>query len=394
MKGNDIYKESLLFHRTTKGKIEVSPKITVKNMHDLAVVYTPGVAEICRVISKEPSKIYDLTIKWNTVAVITDGSAVLGLGDIGPKAALPVMEGKALLFKEFANIDAFPLCLNTKDVDEIVKTISYISPVFGGINLEDISSPRCFEIEKKLSDILDIPVFHDDQHGTAVVTLAGLINALKIVEKDISNIKIVINGAGAAAVATAKFLITAGAKNVIVCDSKGIIYRGRRENMNKVKEEIAKITNRDNLKGSLREAIVGADVFIGLSVGNVLDEEMIKSMNTNPIVFAMANPIPEIMPDVAKRAGARIVATGRSDFPNQINNCLGFPGIFRGALDVRAKEINEEMKLSAAYAIASLIKDEELNEEYIIPSIFDERVVKVVSEAVKKAAIKTSVTRI
>jgi len=385
----NIYEESLKLHEENRGKIEVVSKTEVKDMHDLAVVYTPGVAEPCRKIHDKTSEVYRYTSKGNMVAVVSDGTAVLGLGDIGPEAALPVMEGKAVLFKHFANVDAFPICLATKDPD-----VTLIAPSFGGINLEDISAPRCFEIENRLKKILDIPVFHDDQHGTAVIVLSGLLNALKIVGKDIKQIKITVNGAGAAAVAVTKFLISAGVRNVILCDSKGIIYEGRKENMNPVKEEMAKITNRGILKGTLADAIKGADVFLGMSVAGALKPEMVKTMASDSIIFAMANPTPEIMPDEAKKAGARIVATGRSDFPNQVNNCLGFPGIFKGALKVRASQINEEMKMAAAHAIASLISEEDLNKGVIIPDAFDPRVVKVESEAVAKAAIESGVAKI
>jgi len=390
----NLNEEALKLHEKYRGKIEVISKTEVKDMHDLAIIYTPGVAEPCRKIHQDISKVYKYTTKGNMVAVVTDGTAVLGLGDIGPEAALPVMEGKVVLFKHFAGVDAFPICLNTKDPDKIVEAVALMAPTFGGINLEDISAPRCFEIENRLKKMLDIPVFHDDQHGTAVIVLSGLINALKIVKKKIDEIKIVVNGAGAAAIAVTKFLFSAGAKNAILCDSKGIIYKGRKENMNPVKEEIANITNKRMLEGSLVDAISGADVFIGLSVAGVLKLEMVKSMANDPIIFAMANPIPEIMPDVAKKASARIVATGRSDFPNQVNNCLGFPAIFKGALKVRASQINEKMKLAAAYALSSIISEEELNEEYIIPDVFDPRVVERESEAVAKAAIESGVARI
>jgi len=390
----NIYEEALKLHEENKGKIEVISKTKVKNMHDLAVVYTPGVAEPCRKIHQDVSQVYKYTTKGNMVAVVTDGTAVLGLGDIGPEAALPVMEGKAVLFKHFAGVDAFPICLATKDPDKIVEAVTLIAPSFGGINLEDISAPRCFEIEERLKKILDIPVFHDDQHGTAVIVLSGLINALKIVGKDIDQIKVAVNGAGAAAIAVLKFLMSAGVKNAILCDSKGSIYEGRKENMNLVKEEMAKVTNRKLLKGTLADAIVGADVFLGLSVAGALSKEMVRSMASDPIIFAMANPIPEIMPDEAKEAGARIIATGRSDFPNQVNNCLGFPAIFKGALKVRASQINEEMKLAASYALASLISEEDLKKEIIIANVFDPRVVEVESEAVAKAAIKSGVARI
>ena len=390
----NIYEESLKLHEENRGKIEVISKTEVKDMHDLAVVYTPGVAEPCRKIHDKTSEVYKYTSKGNMVAVVTDGTAVLGLGDIGPEAALPVMEGKAVLFKHFAGVDAFPICLATKDPDKIVEAVTLIAPSFGGINLEDISAPRCFEIEERLKKILDIPVFHDDQHGTAIVVLSGLINALKVVGKDLDKIKVVVNGAGASAIAVLKFIISAGVKHAILCDSKGIIYEGRKENMNSVKEEMAKITNKEKIKGTLADAIKGADVFLGLSVAGVLKPEMVKTMASDSIIFAMANPTPEIMPDIAKAAGARIVATGRSDFPNQVNNCLGFPAIFKGALKVRASQINEEMKLAAAHALASLISEDELHDENVIADVFDPRVVERESEAVAKAAIESGVARI
>ena len=390
----NIYEEALELHEKNQGKVEIASKSKIKDMHDLAVVYTPGVAEPCRKINKNITDVYKYTCKGNMVAVVSDGTAVLGLGDIGPEAALPVMEGKAVLFKHFAGVDAFPICLATKDPDKIVETVALLAPGFGGINLEDISAPRCFEIEEKLKKILNIPVFHDDQHGTAIVVLSGLINALKVVNKDIGKIKLVVNGAGASATAVLKFIISAGAKNTIMCDSKGIIYEGRKEHMNSSKEEMAKITNKEKVKGTLAEAVTGADVFLGLSAAGVLKPEMVKTMAKDAIVFAMANPTPEIMPDEAKAAGARIVATGRSDFPNQVNNCLGFPGIFKGALKVRASKINEEMKLAAAYALASLISEEELNENNIIANAFDPRVVERESEAVAKAAVESGVARI
>jgi len=390
----NIYEEALKLHEENRGKIEVISKTKVKNMHDLAVVYTPGVAEPCRKIHQDVSQVYKYTTKGNMVAVVTDGTAVLGLGDIGPEAALPVMEGKAVLFKHFAGVDAFPICLATKDPDKIVETVTLIAPSFGGINLEDISAPRCFEIEERLKKILDIPVFHDDQHGTAIVVLSGLINALKVVGKDLDKVKVVVNGAGASAIAVLKFIMSAGVKNAILCDSKGTIYEGRKENMNPVKEEMAKVTNRKMIKGALADAIVGADVFLGLSVAGALKPEMVKTMASDSIIFAMANPTPEIMPDEAKKAGARIVCTGRSDFPNQVNNCLGFPAIFKGALKVRASQINEEMKLAAAYALASLISEDELNDENVIANVFDPRVVEWESEAVAKAAIESGVARI
>jgi len=390
----NIYEESLKLHEENRGKIEVISKTEVKDLHDLAVVYTPGVAEPCRKIHENINDVYKYTSKGNMVAVVSDGTAVLGLGDIGPEAALPVMEGKAVLFKHFAGVDAFPICLATKDPDKIVEAVTLIAPSFGGINLEDISAPRCFEIEERLKKILNIPVFHDDQHGTAVIVLSGLINALKVVGKDMDKIKIAVNGAGAAAIAVLKFLMSAGVKNAILCDSKGIIYECRKENMNPVKEEMAKVTNRGMVKGSLADAIKGADVFLGMSVAGVLKPEMVKTMASDPIIFAMANPTPEIMPDEARKAGARIVATGRSDFPNQVNNCLGFPAIFKGALKVRASQINEEMKLAASHALASLISEEDLNKGIIIANAFDPRVVEVESEAVAQAAIKSGVARI
>jgi malate dehydrogenase (oxaloacetate-decarboxylating) len=389
-----INEEALKLHEENKGKIKVISKTEVKNMHDLAVVYTPGVAEPCRKIHQDVNQVYRYTTKGNMVAVVTDGTAVLGLGDIGPEAALPVMEGKAVLFKHFAGVDAFPICLATKDPDKIVEAVTLIAPGFGGINLEDISAPRCFEIEERLKKILDIPVFHDDQHGTAIVVLSGLINALKLIGKDLDNIKVVVNGAGASAIAVLKFIMSAGVKNAILFDSKGTIYEGRKKNMNPVKEEMAKITNKDKIKGTLADAIKGADVFLGLSVAGALKPEMVKTMASDSIIFAMANPTPEIMPDEAKAAGARIVATGRSDFPNQVNNCLGFPAIFKGALKVRASQINEEMKLAAAHALASLISEDELSDESVIVDVFDPRVVERESEAVAKAAIESGVARI
>ena len=389
----DIKKEALELHRKWKGKIEVISRVEVKNSRDLSLTYTPGVAEPCLAIKDDVNLSYEYTRRWNTVAVITDGSAVLGLGDIGPEAGMPVMEGKCVLFKSFADVDAFPLCIKSKDVDEIVNTIKLISGSFGGINLEDISAPRCFEIERRLKEECDIPIFHDDQHGTAIVVLAALINALKIVGKDMKDIKIVVNGVGAAGTAIIRLLMSTGLKNVVACDINGIIYEGM-EGLDPEKTAIAKITNLEKQKGTLRDAVAGADVFIGVSAGNVLTPDMVKSMAKDAIVFAMANPVPEIMPDLAKKAGARIVGTGRSDFANQINNVLAFPGVFRGALDVRASDINDEMKIAAAEAIASLISPEELNEEYIIPAAFDERVAKTVAKAVAKAAKESGVARI
>ncbi|MBQ3572251.1 MAG: NADP-dependent malic enzyme, partial [Clostridia bacterium] len=358
--------ESLKKHYEWRGKIEVAQRVEVKDKTDLSLAYTPGVATPCLEIQKDESKSYELTRRWNTVAVITDGTAVLGLGDIGPVAGMPVMEGKALLFKAFGDVDAIPLCIKSKDVDELVRTIYLISGSFGGINLEDISAPRCFEVEQKLKEICDIPVFHDDQHGTAIVLGAALINALKVVKKDIGKVRVVINGAGSAGVAISKFLLKLGVKDMLVCDRAGILYDGM-PNMTFAQAELAKQTNAQNLKGSLADAMKGADVFIGVSAPNIVSEEMVVSMNSDAIVFPMANPVPEIAPDLALKAGARVVGTGRSDFNNQINNVLAFPGIFRGALDARASCINEEMKIASAYAIASLISDEELNAEYIIP---------------------------
>jgi malate dehydrogenase (oxaloacetate-decarboxylating) len=381
-----IKEEALKMHRENRGKLEVRSKISVNSKYDLSLAYTPGVAEPCLEIKEDKSKVYDYTMKGNTVAVVTNGTAVLGLGDIGPEAGLPVMEGKALLFKEFGGIDAFPICLDTKDPDKIIETVKLIAPSFGGINLEDIKAPECFYIERRLKEEMDIPVFHDDQHGTAVVVLAGLYNALKLVGKELEEIQIVINGAGAAGISICKLLLLAGAKNIVMCDKKGAILEGE-EWLNEAQKEIAIITNRRLQRGTIGEIIKNKDVFIGVSGPNVLDEDMVKSMNKDSIIFAMANPTPEVMPDIAKRAGARIVATGRSDFPNQINNVLVFPGIFKGALEIRAKEITEAMKLAAARGIAELIKNEELNEDYIIPDALDKRVCAAVAEEVKKAVV-------
>ncbi|NLN41892.1 MAG: NAD-dependent malic enzyme [Clostridiales bacterium] len=389
----DIKKEALELHRQWRGKIEVINRVEVKNSRDLSLAYTPGVAEPCLAIKDDVNLSYEYTRRWNTVAVITDGSAVLGLGDIGPEAGMPVMEGKCVLFKAFADVDAFPLCIKSKDVDEIVNTIKLISGSFGGINLEDIAAPRCFEIERRLKEECDIPIFHDDQHGTAIVVLAAMINALKIVGKDIKDIKVVVNGLGAAGTAIIRLLMSTGLKNVIACDINGIIYEGM-EGLDAEKAAIAKITNLEKQTGTLKDAIVGADVFIGVSAGNVLTQDMVRSMAKDAVVFAMANPVPEIMPDLAKKAGARVVGTGRSDFANQINNVLAFPGVFRGALDVRASDINDEMKLAAAGAIASLIGPEELNEESIFPAAVDERVAETVAKAVAKAAKESGVARI
>ena len=374
------------------GKIEVVSKVPLKTRADLSMAYTPGVARICDAIAKEPDKVLTLTIKKNTVAIVTDGTAVLGLGDIGPAAALPVMEGKAMLFKEFAGVDAFPICLNTKDPDEIVRTVKAISTVFGGINLEDIAAPRCFQIEERLREELDIPVFHDDQHGTAVVVLAALINALKLVGKQIGDVKVIVNGVGAAGVACTKIIMAAGVKNIVGCDQTGALYRGRRENMNWMKDWYAQNTNPDDEQGTVHEVIKGADVFLGLSVPGVIDAEDVKAMAEKPIVFAMANPVPEIMPEDAAPYVA-VMATGRSDYPNQINNVLSFPGIFRGALACRAARINEEMKLAASHAIAGIISDTELHPEYIVPSVFDKRVAEAVAREVEAAAHQTGVAR-
>lgn len=386
--------ESLKRHGEWKGKIEVVSRVPVATKEDLSFAYTPGVAEPCLEIQKDVEKSYDLTRRWNTCLVVTDGTAVLGLGDIGPEAGMPVMEGKCVLFKEFGDVDAFPLCIKSKDVDEIVNTVYLISGSCGGVNLEDIAAPRCFEIEKKLKEKCDIPIFHDDQHGTAIITLAGLINALKVVGKTKEEIKVVVNGAGAAATAITKLILSYGVKNVIMCDRTGAIYEGRQKGMNPYKEEMAKLTNAEKQEGSLEEVVVGADVFIGVSAPGALTTEMVKTMNKDAIVFACANPTPEIYPDEAKAGGARVIATGRSDFPNQINNVLAFPALFRGTFDVRAREINEEMKIAASLALANLISDEELNEDYIIPAAFDPRVKDAVSSAVAKAARDTGVARI
>lgn len=389
----DYAKESLKLHYELKGKLEITPRAKVDSKEALSLAYTPGVAEPCLVIQKDVEKSYELTRRWNTVAVVTDGTAVLGLGDIGPEAGMPVMEGKCVLFKAFGDVDAIPLCVRTKDVEEIVRTVSLLAGSFGGVNLEDISAPRCFEIEKRLKEICDIPIFHDDQHGTAVVTLAGLINALKLTGKKIEEVKIVTSGAGAAGIAIIKLLISMGAKNVIMTDREGAIYKGR-DNLNPIKMEMAEITNLSMEKGSLSDVIKNADVFIGVSAPGTLSKEMVKSMAEKPIIFACANPIPEIFPEDAKVAGAAVVSTGRSDFPNQINNVLCFPGIFRGALDVRAKDINDKMKVAAAYAIAGLVSDQELNAEYILPAAFDERVKDAVAKAVAEAAKKSGVARV
>ncbi len=389
----DYAKESLRLHGEWKGKIEINPRVPVSTKDDLSLAYTPGVAQPCLEIQKDISRSYDLTLRHNLCAVITDGSAVLGLGDIGPEAGMPVMEGKCVLFKAFGGVDAFPICLKTKDVDEFVNAVYLMSGSFGGVNLEDISAPRCFEIERKLKEKCDIPIFHDDQHGTAVITLAGLTNALKVVGKKREDVRIVTSGAGAAAIAIVKLLLSAGFKNITMCDRTGAIYAGR-EKLNWIKEEMAQDTNPDHLKGSLADVICGADVFIGVSAPGLLTKEMVSTMNKDAIIFACANPTPEIFPDEAKAGGARVISTGRSDYPNQINNVLAFPGIFRGAFDVRARDINEEMKIAAAKALADLISDDELNEEYIIPAAFDPRVGPAVAKAVAEAARKSGVARI
>lgn len=389
-----LREEALHMHRVNKGKLESKSKVPVRNAHDLSLAYSPGVAEPCKEIYDKPETVYDYTMKGNMVAVVSDGTAVLGLGNIGPEAALPVMEGKAVLFKSFAGVDAFPICLNTTDIDKIVETVKLLEPTFGGVNLEDIAAPNCFAIEERLKKETNIPVFHDDQHGTAIVTAAGLVNALKIVDKKINEIKVVANGAGAAGIAIIKLLYSYGVRDIIMCDTKGAIYEGRPNGMNAIKDEVAKFTNRDKIHGTLAEAIKGADVFIGVSVAGALTAEMIQTMNSDSIIFAMANPVPEIMPDEAKAAGATVIGTGRSDFPNQVNNVLAFPGIFRGALDARATHINEKMKVAAVNAIAGLIKESELSSDYVIPGPFDPRVAPEVAAAVAKAAMETGVARI
>lgn len=390
----DYAKESLRLHREWKGKIEVVSTVPAASREDLSLAYTPGVAQPCLAIKEDVNQSYELTRRHNLCLVVTDGSAVLGLGDIGPEAGMPVMEGKCVLFKEFGDVDAFPLCIKSKDVDEIVNTIYLISGSFGGINLEDIAAPRCFEIEKKLKEKCDIPIFHDDQHGTAVVTLAGLINALKAVGKTKEEVKIVVNGAGAAAISITRLLLADGFQNVTMCDTKGAIYEGRSYGMNPVKEEMAKITNRDRQEGTLADILKGADVFVGVSAPGAVTADMVKTMNKDAVIFACANPTPEIMPEEAKEGGAKIIATGRSDYPNQINNVLAFPGIFRGTFDVRARDINDDMKTAAAYALASLVSEEELKEGIIIPKAFDKRVGNAVAEAVKDAARRTGVARL
>ena len=390
----DYAKESLRLHYEWKGKLEVTPRAAVDSKDALSLAYTPGVAQPCLEIQKDVNKSYELTRRWNTVAVVTDGTAVLGLGDIGPEAGMPVMEGKCVLFKAFGDVDAIPLCIRSKDVDEIVNTVALLAGSFGGVNLEDIAAPRCFEIEKKLKERCDIPIFHDDQHGTAVITLAGLTNALKVVGKKMDEIKVVINGAGAAAIAIGKLLLSAGVKDLTLCDRSGAVYEGRLKGMNPIKDEMSKVTNLSKKAGSLADMLVGADVFIGVSAPGAVTTEMVKTMNRDAIIFACANPTPEIFPDDAKAGGARVISTGRSDFPNQINNVLAFPGIFRGALDARASDINDAMKIAAAKALAGLISDEELNADYIIPAAFDPRVKDAVASAVKQAAYDSGVARI
>jgi malate dehydrogenase (oxaloacetate-decarboxylating) len=389
-----LREEALHMHRIHQGKLESKSKVPVRNAKDLSLAYSPGVAEPCKDIYDDKSKVYDYTMKGNTVAVVSDGTAVLGLGNIGPEAALPVMEGKAVLFKSFAGVDAFPICLNTTDVDKIVETVKLLEPTFGGVNLEDIAAPNCFVIEERLKKETNIPIFHDDQHGTAIVTLAGLVNALKLTGREMSKIRVVVNGAGAAGIAIIKLLDRFGVKDIIMCDTKGAIYEGRPFGMNSVKTEVARFTNRTKLEGTLSDVISGTDVFIGVSVEGALTKSMIESMNPDPIIFAMANPNPEIMPHIAREAGAMVIGTGRSDFPNQVNNVLAFPGIFRGALDVRATHINEEMKIAAVHAIANLVNPTELNAEYVIPAPFDPRVAPNVAAAVATAAMETGVARI
>ena len=390
----DYAKESLRLHYEWKGKLEMTPRAAVDSKDALSLAYTPGVAQPCLEIQKDVNKSYELTRRWNTVAVVTDGTAVLGLGDIGPEAGMPVMEGKCVLFKAFGDVDAIPLCVRSKDVDDIVNTVALLAGSFGGVNLEDIAAPRCFEIEQKLKERCDIPIFHDDQHGTAVITLAGLTNALKVVGKKIGEIKVVINGAGAAAIAISKLLLSAGVKDLTLCDRNGAVYEGRGKGMNPIKEEMAKVTNLDKKSGTLADIMVGADVFIGVSAPGSVTTEMVKTMNRDAIIFACANPTPEIFPDDAKAGGAAIVSTGRSDYPNQINNVLAFPGIFRGALDARASDINDEMKIAAAHALADLISESELSADYIIPAAFDPRVKDAVASAVAQAARDSGVARI
>lgn len=392
---SSLYQESLAMHRRLEGVLEVASKVRLRTIHDLSIAYTPGVAEPCRKISENPNLVYLYTLKKNTVAVVTDGSAVLGLGNIGPYAALPVMEGKAIIFKEFAGIDAFPICLDTQDTEEVIKAVKNLAPVFGGINLEDISAPRCFEIEARLREELDLPVIHDDQHGTAIVVFAGLLNSLRIVKKELKDLKIVISGLGAAGVAIFRFLIRAGADpaKILACDSEGIVYEGRKKGMNPIKEEVSRLTNPRSLTGGLKEALPEADLFIGVSVGGIVTEDMVLSMAKDAIVMAMANPVPEIMPDAAKKAGARIVATGRSDFPNQLNNCLSFPGVFKGALGTCARKITPEMEMAAAHALANVVTAGELSENHIIPDPLDKHVVPAVAKAVADASLESCAAR-
>lgn len=390
----DLKNDSLDLHRRHQGKLEIRSKVAVENERDLSLAYSPGVAAPCREIHADPSKVHDYTMKGNTVAVITDGTAVLGLGNIGPQAALPVMEGKALLFKEFAGVDAFPICLDTTDAEEIIRTVKLLEPGFGGVNLEDIAAPTCFIVEQRLKQEMNIPVFHDDQHGTAIVTLAGLINSLKLVEKEIEDVKVVVNGAGAAGIAIVKLLAKFGFGHIVMCDTKGAIYNGRPNGMNPFKAEVAEMSNYQMEQGQLADVIAGADVFVGVSAEGALTENMVRSMNEDPVIFAMANPNPEILPHAAKSAGARVIGTGRSDFANQVNNVLAFPGLFRGALDVQASDINDAMKIAAVEAIAALIATHELHEDYVIPKPFDPRVAQAVAEAVARAAEETAVAKV
>jgi len=385
--------EALHLHKVNEGKLSVRSKVAVQNSKDLSLAYSPGVAEPCKEIHKDEAKVFDYTMKGNLVAVVSNGTSVLGLGNIGPKAGMPVMEGKAVLFKAFAGVDAFPLCLDSTNVEDIIKTVKMLTPTFGGVNLEDIAAPECFEIEERLKKECDIPIFHDDQHGTAIVTAAGLINALKVVDKQIEQIRVVVNGAGAAGIAIIKLLLNMGVKDIIMCDRSGIIYEGRPHGMNKIKDAVAKNTNPQGLQGTLADAIKGADVFVGVSAAGAVTKEMVQSMERDPVIFAMANPDPEITPADAKEAGAKVIGTGRSDYPNQVNNVLAFPGIFRGALDVYATEINEEMKIAAVMALAELISEDELHEDYVIPKAFDSRVAPQVAAAVAKAAIESGVAR-
>ncbi|MEZ0482288.1 NADP-dependent malic enzyme [Planococcus sp. SSTMD024] len=390
----DLKNDSLNLHKRHQGKLEIRSKVAVENERDLSLAYSPGVAAPCREIHADPSKVHDYTMKGNTVAVITDGTAVLGLGNIGPQAALPVMEGKALLFKEFAGVDAFPVCLDTTDAEEIIRTVKLLEPGFGGVNLEDIAAPTCFIVEQRLKQEMNIPVFHDDQHGTAIVTLAGLINSLKLVEKEVEDVKVVVNGAGAAGIAIVKLLAKFGFGHIVMCDTKGAIYNGRPNGMNPFKAEVAEMSNYQMEQGHLADVIAGADVFVGVSAEGALTESMVRSMNEDPVIFAMANPNPEILPQAAKSAGARVIGTGRSDFANQVNNVLAFPGLFRGALDVQASDINDAMKIAAVEAIAALIATHELHEDYVIPKPFDPRVAQAVAEAVARAAEETGVAKV